>query len=179
VDITDEQVAAKFRAFEREHDPVLVHEALEIVEAAARDVAVEDRPACAVQLARWLRFLAALDGQMDPEWDSRDVPAKGAPLPAEHGVVYPSGEVDPATIPDPVARDEYERALKASKAKEERYRVQFQLRRIDERAMHAVGRLLERCHMHLPPDRQEFERQLAASTLSDATRERLRDLMPR
>lgn len=85
-------------------------------------------------------FFAALDRDVDPQWDPKDVPVKGATPPLIQGIVYSSGETDPSTIPDPAVRTEYERALKTNKDYEKAYGVQFQLRRIDERAMRFVER---------------------------------------
>ncbi len=74
-------------------------------------------------------------------------------------------------------RAEYERTLKASKDYEKWYDVQFQLRRIDERAMRFVELLLAEKFAASPADRQEFEELLAASTVSDARKERLHALL--
>ena len=110
-------------------------------------------------------------------WDANDVPVKGVPAPLPHGTVYGSGEVDPATIPDPEVRAQYVQALKANKDDYQRYFVQSQLRQIDERAMRFVERLLVDRYTDSLADWQEFEELLAASTLSDARKERLRALL--
>ena len=106
------------------------------------------------------------------------MPVKGTPPPVTHGIVYSSGEVDPSTIPDPAVRAEYERALKASKEYETWYDVQFQLRQIDERAMRFVERLLAERYTESLADRQEFDQLLAASSVSEARKDRLRALIP-
>jgi len=133
MDLIDRQVTEKFAAFEKDQDPARVHEALSLIEAAERDLPVDDTTACKPALPRRLRFFAALDRMIDAKWDLKNVPVKGPAPPFTHGIVYPSGEVDPSTIPDPAVRAEYERALKASKDYEKWYDVQFQLRQIDER----------------------------------------------
>src|SRR5262249_23929010 len=179
MDITDKRVAEKFAAFEKEQDPTLVHEALEMIEAAERRVSAGDTTERKQALSQRLSFFAALDRSIDPMWDPKDIPVKGAAPPLTHGIVYPSGEVDPATIPDLAVRAEYEQALKASKDREKRYDVQFQLRRIDERAMRFVERLLAERHMNSKEDRQELEELLAASPVNEQRKERLRDLIPK
>jgi hypothetical protein len=179
VDLTDKQVTEKFAAFEKDQDPTLMHEALDLIEAAERDVPAGDTAARKQALSRRLRFFAALDRNIDPKWDSKNMPVKGVTPPITRGIVYPSGEVDPSTIPDPAVRAEYERALKANKDYEKRYDVQFQLRRIDERAMRFVERLLAERYTESLADRQEFEELLAASSVSEARKEQIRALVPR
>jgi hypothetical protein len=86
--------------------------------------------------------------------------------------------VDPSTIPDPAVLAEYERALKASKDYERRYDLQFQLRRIDERAMCFVERLLAEQYTNSEEDRQKYEALLAASPVNEMRKERLLHLAP-
>ena len=179
MDFTDKQVTEKFAAFEKEQDPTLVHEALDLIEAAERGVSAGDTAARKQALSRRLCFFAALDRNTDPMWDPKDVPVKGVPPPLSHGKVYGSGEVDPATIPDSEVRAQYVQALKANKDDYQRYFVQLQLRRIDERAMRFVERLLADSYTNSEGDRQEFEELLAASPVNDLRKERLRALMPR
>ena len=178
MDLTDKQVTEKFAAFEKNQDPTLVHEALDLIEATERDIPADDTAARKQALSRRLRFFAALDRNIDPMWDLKNVPVKGAAPPLTHGIVYSSGEVDPSTIPDPAVRAEYERALKASKDYEKWYDVQFQLRGIDERAMLFVERFLAERYTNSEEDRREFDALLAASPVSEARKQRLRALMP-
>ena len=174
MDITDKHVAEKFAAFEKEQDPALVYQALDAVKAAERDARAEDAEARRQAVSRWLGFMAALDRVIDPRWDVKDVPVKGVAPPLTHGMVYGTGEVDPATIPDPAVRAEYEQALKASKDYEKWYGVQFQLRRIDERAMRFVELLLAEKYTSSAQGRHELEELLAASPVNDLRKERLR-----
>src|SRR5450759_138617 len=141
MDLTDKRVVEKFAAFEKEQEPALVQEALEAIEVAEQGAPAGDPAARKRGLSYWLRFFAELDRHINLQWDPKDVPVTGVIPPPSHGVVYPSG-VDPLAIPDPAVRAKYEQALKASKDKADRYRVQLQLRRIGERAMAAAGRLL-------------------------------------
>ena len=179
MDLIDERVAEKFAAFEKEQDPTFVHESLDLIEAAERGVLTGDIAARKQALARRLRFFAALDRNIDPMWNPEDKPAKGASPPLSHGAVYGSGEVDPATIPDPAVRAEYERALQASKDDEKRYDVQFQLRRIDERAMRFVERFLAERYSESQTDRQELEKLLSAAPINDLRKKQLRSFFPK
>jgi hypothetical protein len=177
MDVTDRRVTGKFAAFEKEQDPARVLEALEAVEAAQRDLPDADVAARQRAVSHWLLFFAALDRHIDPQWDSTQVPVKGTAPPPTHGVVFPSGEVDPATIPDPVARAQYERALKTSKDYSAWYGVQFQLRRIEENATRLVELLLAERYTNSEEDRRELEGLLAASTVDERRRERMRALL--
>jgi hypothetical protein len=179
MDFTDKQVTEKFSRYEKEQDPTLVHEALDLIETAERSVSAADTAGRKQALSRRLRFFEALDRNIDPMWDPEDIPVKGVAPPLSHGAVYGSGEVDPATIADPAVRAEYERALKASKDYEKRYDIQFQLRRIDERSMRFVERFLAERYTNSQEDRREFEELLAASPINDLRKDKLRALVPR
>jgi len=178
MDSTDQRVAEKFAAFDNDQDPTRIEEAFKIVEDANRDVMPGDRAARKEGLLRWLRFLAALDREIDPNFGPLDTAVPGAPPPPVHGPVQPSGEVDPATIPDPVARAEYVRALQASREKHRRFFVQTQLRRIDERAMLFVKVFLASNYTSSEADRQEMEGLFSAAPVNDSQKERLRSVMP-
>jgi len=177
MNLADTRVAEKFTAFRKEQDIALVYAALDQVEAASREVLAGNAMARRPAVSRWLHFLAGLDGVIDPEWDVKKVPLGVAPPPTG-GEVYSSGEVDPATIADPVARAEYEEALKADKNYAKRYRAQLQLRRIDEIAMRFVERFLAERYTNSEPDRREFEALLTGSPINDLRKQRLRALMP-
>lgn len=175
---TDKQMTEKFAAFEKEQDPTLALEALDLIEAAERDVPLDDTAARKAALAQRLRFFAALDRNIDPTWDVNKIPERPATPAETHGVISPFHEVDPSTVSDPVVRAEYERALKASKEYAKWYDVQDQLRRIDERSMRFVELYLSERYTDSPADRSELEELLAATPLSDARKAQLRMLMP-
>lgn len=174
----DQRVAENFTEFEKEQDPTRVHEALDMIEAAERGMPVGDAAARRRAVSRRLRFIAALDRNIDPMWDQKDAPVMGVPPPPSHqGMVYGSGEVDPATIPDPKVRAQYVQALKANKEENRRYFAQLQLRRIDERTMRFFGLLLADRYTNSEGDRQEFEELLAASPVNELRKKRLRALV--
>lgn len=174
MDVIDERVKEKFAAFEQTSDPTPVIEALEIVKAAARDVTVEDPAARRTGVSHWLFFLAALERSFDPQFDPEKRPVHGAAPPPGHGIVFPSGDVDPATIPDPAARAEYVRALEASAAYRQRYLAQIQLRRIDEDAVRSLELLVSARYVGSAEDRQELESLLAASPVDESRKARIR-----
>ncbi len=177
MDAVSQRVAEKLAAFDSKQDPALLHAALEMIEAA-ECAAADDASARPAMLGRWLGVLAALERNIDAQWDEQQLPTSGAPLPPTHGVVYPSGETDPETIADALARASYEQALQASRDYARHYGIQFQLRRIDDDAMLAVARLLAERYSAAPADRQEFADLLAASALSEPRQARLRAFLP-
>jgi hypothetical protein len=178
MDLVDKRVAEKFAAFEQEQDLALVYQALDAVEAAERDASPNDTEARRRAVSRWLRFMAMLERVIDPKWDAKNVPVCGAPPPPMDCAVDSSGEVDPATIPDRAMRAGYEQALKASKDYEKWYGGQFQLRRVDERAMRFVEWLLAERYTNSEQNRQELEELLATSPVADTRKERLRIYLP-
>ena len=179
MDVTDKQLVEKFAAFEKEQDPTLVYEASDLIEATEQDVPAGDAAARQRAVSRWLRFLAALDRNIDPKWNLEDAPARCVTPPVSHGMVYSTGEVDPLTITDAAARTEYEQSLKASKHREKWYDIQYQLRGISERAMRFVELLLAERYTNSERDRQEFEELLAESPVNELRKEQLRVLIPR
>jgi hypothetical protein len=178
VDQVEKEVAEKFAAFEDERDPALLHEALDAIEVAERDIPSEDTAARKQALSRWLAFVSALDRNIDPNWNPKNVPVTGATPPESHGIVYPSGEVDPSTIPDPAARARYEQALKASKDYAVDYGIQMQLHGIDERAMRLIGRLVAERYNNSAEDRKQLEALFAAPSINARRKERLEILLP-
>jgi hypothetical protein len=174
LDSTEDYVLKKFAAFENERDPELIQEALESIEVAQQEGDEVD-PKEAV--SRWLSFFAALDRNIDRQWDPEDVPVMGVIPPVSEGVAHSPG-VDPSKITDPAARQQYEQDLKANWAYAEHYRVQHLLRRIDERAMHRFERLLAERYKDSSADRTEVEELVKASPLSDGRKQQLLALVP-
>jgi len=169
-----DRVAQKLDSFEKEKDPDMVYEAMEIIEAADRDIRTWDAAARRQAISRWLNFLASLERFIDPKWDEAAKPVRGTIPPAMEGIVYVSGEVDPESIPDPNARAQYVQALKASEDYARWYDVQYQLRQIEARAMLFIRQILAERFPATQSGRQELEELLATSGLDDVRKERLR-----
>jgi len=177
MDSTDKLVAEKFTAFEKDHDPAFVYHALDAVEDAQRDILPGDMAALKRGLSLSLSFLAALDRYIDPAWDPKKDPVRGVPPPISGVPVLGTGEIDPAAILNPAMRARYEQELKARKDYLKYYTVQFQLRRIDERAMTGAKCLLAEMHGGSPSGRQVLEELFTSALLSDARKGRLRTLL--
>jgi hypothetical protein len=168
----------KFNEYQKNHDPAFVYQALDTVEAAQRGTNPGDTRARRRALVLSLHFLALLDREIDPAWNPNDDPVKGVPPPVPGVPVRGTGEIDPASIPDPTMRARYEQQLKANKDYFKYHSVQFQLRRIDERATDFLKRFVNRCYTGQSKDREEFEAVLADPALSATRREMLRKLEP-
>lgn len=173
---TDKRVAEKLAAFENGQEPVLLQEALETIETAEQNAPAGDKSTRTQQLLRWLLFFATLDRHIDSKWGPNDVPITGVIPPPSDGKAYFSG-VDPSAIADPAARAQYEQTLKASKEYAERYRVQHELRRLDERAMRAAEKLITRKYADSPTNRQELIDVLTTAPVSELRKEQLRAFM--
>ena len=179
MDSLNQQIIEKFSEFEKKPDPDLIYQLLDSIEASEVNIPAGDAAARNLAVSRRLHFLAALDRSIDPTWNSKDVPPQGVPPPAQHGIVYSSGEVDPEGIPDPEVRAQYLQALTANKEARRRYSVQLELRRIDDRALRFVERFLADRFGNSPRDHQEFDQLLAASAANETRKERLRELLAR
>jgi hypothetical protein len=84
-------------------------------------------------LSLWLQLIDILDRLLDANFNPKDVPEKFVePPPVPGGVVLRPG-ADPALIPDPKVRAEYEKAIAENRAKADHYRLQTHLRRLNER----------------------------------------------
>ena len=178
MDLVDEQVVEKFAAFERQQEPLLVQEALLVLQVAQQDLPIGEVTARKRGFSRWLRFLALLERYIDPNWNSEEVPEMALIPPPSNGVVYPSG-VDPSVIPDPVARLQYSQAIEANNNYANWYSAQLKLRRIDSEAMTAIKWWLTERYTGSPTDRQEVEELLTVSSVSNMRKELLRSLVPK
>jgi len=173
----DQRVTEKVAEFEKKQDPTFIYEALESIEAAQANMPLGDAAARKMAVSQWLHFFAELDRNIDPKWDPKNIPPRGVTPPSSQAmVVYSSGEIDPATIPDPQERAKYVQALKANKEENQHYFVQSELRHIDERAMRFVERLLADRYTNSTEDKREFEELLASSSINEQRKERLRAL---
>ena len=175
----DQRITETVAEFEKKRDPTLLYEILDSLQAAESAIAMGDTAARKLAVARRLRFFAVLDRSFDPTWNQNNPPPRGVPPPSVHGIVYSSGEVDPASIPDPEERARYVQALKANKDAQREYSVQLDLRRIDERAMLFFERFVTDRYGQSQDDRKEFDELLAASPVNETRKQQVRALMAR
>jgi hypothetical protein len=108
-------------------------------------------------LSIWLDLVQLLDRYLDPNFDPRDVPEKIVePPPVQGGVVLRPG-ADPALIADPKARAEYKKAIAANRAKANRFRLQINLHRLNERIPPRVEAFIRASYTSAPADQRELK----------------------
>jgi hypothetical protein len=124
-------------------------------------------------LSLWLQFLQILDRFLDSKFNPHDVPNKLIqPPPTTGGVVYPPG-ADPALIDDPQTRSEYEQAIAANRAKAEYYRLQINLRRLDEQITSRAEAFIRNSYTFTPSDREEAKAAILKTIKNPQRQERL------
>lgn len=148
------------KAFETEGEPERLracYMALENV-APAQEASPESRVTVrAAALSLWLHLLQVLERTLDPRFNPDDLPDNQVqPPPTTGGVRYPPGAA-PALIDDPRARAEYEQAIAANRAKADQYRLQIQLRRLDEQITPRAEAFIRHAYTCHPDDRQEVK----------------------
>jgi hypothetical protein len=150
---------AHTRDFEKTHDPEALragYEALESVSLQGRHDPEARRALRAEALGLWLHMLALLDQLIDPRFDPKDVPGRRVqPPPGKDGIVFPPG-VEPERIDDPAARAQYQAAIAANDAKIEHYRLQVELRRLDERITPRAETFVREAYSSDPRDQAEL-----------------------
>src|SRR5215204_32512 len=129
------QAAELIKAFESEKEPERLNEAsmaLENVNLIQEYDAPTRHELRAESLALHLTLLQILDKYLDPKFDPEDVPSTIVQPRLSDGTVLRPG-VDPAKIKNPQDRAEYEKAIAENRAKARNYRLQTELRRLNER----------------------------------------------
>lgn len=124
-------------------------------------------------LSLWLHLIHLVDRFSDPGFNPTDVPTLGIqPPPTTGGIVYPPG-ADPALIDDPQARSEYEKAIATNRAKAERYRLQINLRRLDEQITSRAEAFIRNSYTFTPSDREEAKAAILKTIKNPQRQERL------
>lgn len=171
MDTIESRMAERLHAFDNTQDATLFQQSLD--ELAAMPGPPPAGGFDAVVLAQWLQFFAALDAVIEPRWEPGAAPPAGVPLPAQHGVVYPSRDVDPATIADSAERARYEAAQRANRDAIARHDAQLQLRRIEADAMARLQLAFGPVAAATPAERQRLMQQIGASSLGADRKQRL------
>jgi hypothetical protein len=165
------RLSAKLEEFTHGRDSEHLRQAIELIEAWMDSTGDSTGHSVQEVLRAWIQLFETLDAAIEPGWDSRDLPETGLIPPGAAGVVFPSG-VDPAAIRDPDVRRDYEQMLQEAKAKAERFGLQQDLRRLDERAMYGWW-LLGDVASGSGTDLAAIDRALSDSSVIDARRTKL------
>ena len=104
-------------------------------------------------LELWLTIIQTIDKNIDAAFDPNDVPTLNVmPPPLKNGTQLWPG-ADPALIDDPKAREEYQKAIKANREKQERVLIQSQLRELNETIPDGAVKFINRSY----PDAERSE----------------------
>jgi hypothetical protein len=165
------QTSALAQEFETQSEPERLREAAEalanVALAPEHDLKtrIQVRTKC---LKLWLHLLELLDRSLDPNFDPSDVPERLVqPPPLPDGEVLRPG-ADPSRIPDSHARAEYEKAIKANRAKAKRYRMQVQLRPLNDQLTTEAESFIRNAYSPAAPDQKELS--AAISEVKDPMR---------
>jgi len=160
-----DQLDSAFRAVERISPPGV-------------DKAVP-RPVARRELAQtWLKLLAAMDQNLDPNFDVNDpknFPLQNMAPDGLEGMKYPSG-VRPEDIKEPEVRANFEEALKKNEEKRVRLTFQIGLRNVDQLANIAVERFLRDNYTTSKKDQSELEGLMKQAKLSPARVQKIKAL---
>lgn len=130
-----EKASELVKAFAKEKEPERLREAaieLENIDLRRIYEAKPRRKLRAEAMEVWLAVIQTIDKNLDPTFDPDDVPTmKVMPPKLKDGTQLPPG-ADAKAIDDPQARQEYEKAVKANRAKQESYLIQSQLAELNE-----------------------------------------------
>jgi len=122
-------------------------------------------------LAGYLKLFGAID-RGTPQLPRGELPAVNVVPPKVKGVAYPSG-VDPAAIPDPVARARYEQAIRANDVLSDRYIAAMSLHRLNGRALNLFSAFVRNAYGNSSTDRSGLRRQIEQSDLTTARKSKL------
>ena len=150
----------KIKAFESEREPERLREsamALENIILTKEFDAKIRKKMRANSLSLWLTLLQILDKNLRSDFDPEDTPdfiVQPSPLP--DGTVLRPG-TDPAKINDPKSRAEYEKAIAENREKQENYRLQTQLHRLEEKIPPCVEQFIRDSYTSSSDDQKELK----------------------
>jgi hypothetical protein len=127
---------------------------------------------------QWFQILAAIDGNLDPDFDENDPPPENVIPPRSGDVAYPSS-VNPKSITDPAVRAEYEKMREVNSLQTVRFSLQLRLHRMEPRVTENVDRFVLQYFTDSADDQEELEGLLRGAKLSDARQEHFKDLFVR
>ena len=130
-----EKASELIKAFAKEKEPERLREAaIELENIDLRRIfKAKDRIKLRTKVMdMWLSIIQTIDKNLDPSFNPDEaLPIKISPPPLKDGTQLPPG-ADPKLIDEPQARQEYEKAVKENRAKQESYLIQSQLAELNE-----------------------------------------------
>lgn len=171
-----EKASELIKAFAKEKEPERLREAaieLENVDLRRVYEAKPRRKLRAQAMDLWLSIVQTIDKNLDPAFDAEDVPAmKAMPPRLKDGTQLPPG-ADPKAIDDPQARQEYEKAIKETRAKQERYLIQSQLAELNETITAKFEAFIRRDYGDTTEDRNEVHDAVEKGIRNDERKQKL------
>ena len=170
------QAQQLINAFESEKEPERLNEAsmalenINLIQEYDLPTRHRVRAEC---LALHLTLLQILDKYIDPNFNPEDVPVMVVQPRLSDGRVLRPG-VDPAKISDPQDRAEYEKAIAENRAKAKNYRLQSELRRLNERLPARAEEFIREAFTSSDEDQKELKSAIDAKIENPA---RKADLM--
>lgn len=170
----------KINAFKSEMEPERLKESARALENL--NLAIEYDSEVRHDLRRrglrlWLTLVQILDEHIDPEFDSKDVPKMSVQPPqTSDGTLLPPG-ADPADIDDPKARAEYEKAIAENRKKQDNYRLQIKLGRIDKTLPGRAEAFIKNCYSDSEEDQNELKAAIEELIEKQERKDRLMSLL--
>ena len=151
------RAAAQLAEFEQKKEPLCLQAASDLLEGI--DLAKEPEAMKRLGLRRetlqlWLALVALIDKNLDPDFNSKDLPSTSVAPPPSGNLAYPPG-ADPKLISDPQARQRYEAAIKQNQQHAENYRLQTWLTRFDQSMSPKVEHFIRMSYTTVPGDQRE------------------------
>jgi len=170
----------KIKAFESEREPERLREsamALENIILAKEFDAKIRKKLRADSLSLWLTLIQILDKNLQPDFNPENTPdliAQPSPLP--DGTVLRPG-TDPAKINDPKVKADYEKAIAENREKQENYRMQTQLRRLNEQIPPKAETFIRNFYTSDEADREELKNAIDGIIQKPERKEELLNLL--
>ena len=133
------------------------------------------------QATLWFQALATIDNNLDPNYGTPKFSTNGfalslvPPRDGTNGIQYPSG-IPPSYLKDPIARAQYEAALKVNREHIATYSFQTSLRLIKQEADSSFKRFLRNAYTSSEEDKNEFNEILEHSAISNAHKLGLKEM---
>lgn len=174
------EARARIASFETESEPERLREASMSLANVSLKIELDARKRAGTRgetLRLWLELLRILDEFVDPSFNPNDVPPKTVMPPrTSSGILYPPG-ASPSLIDNPIARAEYEKAIQDNRERQNRYRMQTHLHRLNESIPPRAEAFIRKAYSSSPEDQTEVKGAVEKTITNPARRESLLKLV--
>jgi hypothetical protein len=170
----------RVKEFETEREPERLRESSMALENIV--LAQEHDPRIRAELrsnslSAWLHLLGIVDRFLDPNFKVEDKPESLVQPPSIPGGVVLRPGADPALIPDPKARAQYERAIAANRANADRYGLQIDLLRLNEGLSQRAEAFIRSSYTSAKRDQEELSNSIGEIIKDQKRKARLLELL--